>query len=44
MAEERGEKAEDLMKQADITMFRERAYQEHTFHLLMADAEKYLEV
>lgn len=44
IAAERGEKVEDLMKQADITMFRERAYQEHTYHLLMADAEKYLEV
>ncbi len=44
MAAERGEKAEELMKQADITVFRERAYQEHTFHLLMAEAEKYLEV
>ncbi len=44
MAKERGEKAEDLMKQTDISMFRERMYQERTYHLLMADAEKYLEV
>lgn len=44
IAAERGEKAEDLMKQADITMFRQTKYQEHTFHLLMAEAEKYLEV
>jgi len=44
MAGERGEKTEDLMKRADLTMFRERAYQEHTYHLLMKDAEKYLEV
>lgn len=44
MAKERGEKTDDLMKQADITMFRQTKYQEHTYHLLMADAEKYLEV
>lgn len=44
MAKERGEKTEELMKQADITTFRQKVYQEHTFHLLMAEAEKYLEV
>lgn len=44
MAAERGESVEELMKQADITVFREKIYQEHTYHLLMADAEKYLEV
>lgn len=44
MAKERGEKTEDLMKQADIETFRMVKYQEHTFHMLMADAEKYLEV
>ncbi len=44
MADERGEKIEDLMKQTDISMFRQVKYQEHTYHLLMADAEKYLEV
>lgn len=32
------------MKQADIETFRMVKYQEHTFHMLMADAEKYLEV
>ena len=44
IAAERGEKLEDLMKQADITMFRQTKYQEYTYHLLMAEAEKYLEV
>lgn len=44
MAAERGEKMEKLMKQTDISMFRQVKYQEHTYHLLMADAEKYLEV
>lgn len=44
LAKERKEDVKKLMKQADITMFRQQAYQEHTFHLLMADAEKYLEV
>lgn len=44
IAAERGEKVEELMKQTDISMFRQTKYQEHTYHLLMADAEKYLEV
>ncbi len=44
LAKERGEKTEDLMKQTDITVFRQTVYQEHTFQLLMAEAEKYLEV
>ncbi len=44
IAAERGERLEDLMKQADITMFRQTKYQEYTYHLLMAEAEKYLEV
>lgn len=44
MAAERGEKTEELMKQTDISVFREKVYQEHAYHILMADAEKYLEV
>ncbi|MCI9452376.1 MAG: hypothetical protein HFG83_00820 [Dorea sp.] len=44
IAVQRGEDVKELMKQADITMFRQQAYQAHTYHLLMAEAEKYLEV
>ena len=44
IAKERGEKLEDLMKQADLESYRMVKYQEYTFHLLMAEAEKYLEV
>lgn len=44
IAAECGEKTEDLLKRTDIIMFRQTKYQEHTYHLLMADAEKYLEV
>lgn len=44
MAEKQGVKMEELMKQADFESFRMVRYQEHTFHKLMKEAEKYLEV
>jgi len=44
MAVAMGEKVETLMEQTDIIFFREKTYQERTYHLLGQDAEKYLEV
>ncbi|XCP83877.1 hypothetical protein ABXS75_12445 [Roseburia hominis] len=44
MAKERGEKKEELMKQTNLDMFKMLKYQEHAFSLLMAEAEKLLEV
>lgn len=44
MAVDMGEKVETLMEQTDIIFFREKTYQEHTYHLLGLDAEGYLEV
>ena len=44
MAAERKEDVEELKKQADFELFRSVKLQEHTFHMLMREANTYLEV
>lgn len=44
MAAERKEDVEELRKQADFEIFRSVKLQEHTFHMLMREANTYLEV
>ncbi|MCB7302899.1 hypothetical protein NE683_00900 [Bariatricus massiliensis] len=44
MAAQRSESVENLRKQGDFELYKGQRYQEHTFHILMKEAEKYLEV
>ena len=44
MAAERKEDVEELKKQADFEIFKSVKLQEHTFHMLMREANTYLEV
>lgn len=43
MSKERGATVQELKKQADFELFKTVKYQEHAFHILMKEAEKYLE-